>query len=90
MISVSGNPFKSIIHYNLSNDSTGITITGNGMVFIRISNVGYIEIDNNNFIRVDTGYSNSYPTIFLFKDKCRIYTGSNANYYIQATVGLFN
>ena len=82
--------FKSLTHYNLQGiNTTGITVTGSGMLFIRTAYSGSVVIDNENEILVNTGYDNSYQFIYLFKNKCKIYT-NHSSYSIQVTIGLFN
>ena len=91
-IEVSGSMFKSIETYSISNNTTGVTINGPGMVTIlrATSNInydyyGYLSIDGKSSIIPSSG------STYLFKSTCKIYCSTATTLIkIEATVGVFN
>ena len=83
--------FKSIENYSFTKNKTGVTITGPGVVTITVKDGNYSNADCGRLDIDDC--TNLYPSqgsIFLFKEKCRLYTDNNSYAKISATVGLFN
>ena len=88
--------FKSIEYYKFTNNTTGITITGPGVVSIlqgygsqyngsttKYYN-GYVVVDGHSYNRCDAG------SMFMFKNSLKLYTESSSSAVVEAVVGLFN
>ena len=83
-----GSVFKSIRTFSVM-DTTGVTITGSGIVTIVCCTGGIITIDGTT-TPFSMGSTYSYPPILLFNESCKVATTSSSGYKMTVTVGLFN
>ena len=83
----SGNLFKSIKTYTVTNDTVGITLTGSGLATPFDGDNGVLVIDGETK-SVHTRSGNLNPV--LFEKSCIIKTNGTDGYSIIVSVGLFN
>ena len=84
---MSSGPFKSIKTYSITNDMTGITLTGSGLATPFGGSNGILVIDNQTK-SVHANSSNLNPV--LFEKSCVIKTNGTSGTSIKVSVGLFN
>ena len=82
--------FKSIESYSFSNNTTGITISGSGIISIKENTdnayaYNYVVIDGISMPGL------KQDALFLFADSVKVYNGSSGSgNTIEVTIGIFN